>query len=136
MIKNPLTWEEPFTALQKPSKYFCSLEHKRFLDKTIRKIHLDNGTIITEQGIILNQVKDYYADLFKSKDTELIDINLSETRKDSDVTKLTNTQAQSLEGAITLSEIGQALKCMKNNKTPGIDGFPAEFFKYFAVQYQ
>ena len=28
-------------------------------------------------------------------------------------------------------ELGQALKNMKSGKTPGIDGFPAEFFKVF-----
>ena len=40
-------------------------------------------------------------------------------------------QAQKLVGEITLSELAQALKTMKNNKTPGIDGFPSEFFKVF-----
>ena len=36
-----------------------------------------------------------------------------------------------LEGPVTLTELGNALKSMKNNKTPGIDGFPSEFFKVF-----
>ena len=36
-----------------------------------------------------------------------------------------------LEGRLTISELGEALKNMKHNKTPGIDGFPAEFLKVF-----
>ena len=36
-----------------------------------------------------------------------------------------------MEGKLTVHELGQALKNMKNGKTPGIDGFPEEFFKVF-----
>ena len=32
---------------------------------------------------------------------------------------------------MTLKEISEALKSMKNNKSPGMDGFPAEFFKFY-----
>ena len=39
-----------------------------------------------------------------------------------------NIQSESIEGPLTYTEIHMALKQMKNNKTPGIDGFPAEFF--------
>ena len=35
---------------KKPFQYFCSLEQKNYLDKTMRKIILDNGVIITEQA--------------------------------------------------------------------------------------
>ena len=37
----------------------------------------------------------------------------------------------SLEGEITLDEASVALKSMKNNKSPGSDGFTVEFFKFF-----
>ena len=36
-----------------------------------------------------------------------------------------------MEGEIKEQEIGQILKKMKNNKSPGSDGFTAEFFKFF-----
>ena len=35
-----------------------------------------------------------------------------------------------------MEELGQALKQMQNNKCPGIDGFPAEFFKVFWSELQ
>ena len=76
-------------------------------------------------------MKEYYANLFKNKDSELLNVNLSEILNDSQINKLTNIQALALEGPVTLAELGKALKHMKNNKTPGIDGFPAEFFKVF-----
>ena len=45
--------------------------------------------------------------------------------------KLENEKAERLEGEISYLELGKALKTMKNNKTPGLDGFTVEFFKLF-----
>ena len=45
--------------------------------------------------------------------------------------KLTLDDTLNIEGPLTITEIGTALKGMKHNKTPGIDGFPAEFYKMF-----
>ena len=40
-----------------------------------------------------------------------------------------NKNSNSKEGLLTLPELSKALKHMQNNKTPGLDGFPAEFLK-------
>ena len=45
--------------------------------------------------------------------------------------KLSNEEAQSLEGEINYSEALEFLKNMKNDKSPGSDGFTAEFLKLF-----
>lgn len=44
------------------------------------------------------------------------------------------SESESLEGIITLEEAGKPLKNMKNNRSPGTDGFTAEFFKCFWKQ--
>ena len=36
-----------------------------------------------------------------------------------------------LEGPITQEELHQAVTYSKNNKSPGPDGFPVEFYKIF-----
>ena len=36
-----------------------------------------------------------------------------------------------MEGKITYEEAGTVLKNMKNNKSPGSDGYTVEFFKFF-----
>ena len=36
-----------------------------------------------------------------------------------------------LEHEMSIEEIGQVLKKMKNRKSPGIDGYPVEFLKVF-----
>ena len=48
-----------------------------------------------------------------------------------DIPTLTVQEKTSLEGEITLDEASVALKNMKNNKSPGSDGFTVEFFKFF-----
>ena len=45
--------------------------------------------------------------------------------------KLSGKHSNKMEGHLTVHELGQALKLTKNNKTPGIDGFPADFLKVF-----
>ena len=45
--------------------------------------------------------------------------------------KLTDEEAEQLEGEIKYSEVLTSLKNMKNDKSPGSDGFTAEFFKSF-----
>ena len=42
--------------------------------------------------------------------------------------KLSDKEPQELEGEITYSELTSALRNMKNNKSPGLDGFKVEFF--------
>ena len=46
---------------------------------------------------------------------------------------MSENESESLEGDIKYSELAEALKNMKNSKTPGNDGFPAEFFKFFWI---
>ena len=45
--------------------------------------------------------------------------------------KLNGKHSNKMEGHLTVHELGQALKLTKNNKTPGIDGFPADFLQVF-----
>ena len=51
-----------------------------------------------------------------------------------DVPMLTLQGKNSPEGEITLTEASSALKNVKNHKSPGSDGFTAEFFKFFWLQ--
>lgn len=51
---------------------------------------------------------------------------------------LTEEQIQSLEGEISLDELNLAfnLANMKNDKSPGLDGYTVEFLKFFWKTYQ
>ena len=45
--------------------------------------------------------------------------------------KFSDKESQELEGEITYTELTSALRNMNNNKSPGLDGFTVEFFKFF-----
>ena len=127
-IRTRTTW---LIEGEKPSKYLSSLQAKAYIDKTIKKLVKDDGSILTDQKAILKEVRVFYTDLFKHK-SQKTDSNLLDLLKSSkDLKKLSPEQCDTLEHEITISELGEALKNMKNGKTPGIDGFPAEFFKVF-----
>ena len=89
------------------------------------------GENIVDQNEILQEIKSFYKNLYSSRDDTLIDVNLEELLSSFNVPKLSNQEAEALEGEITYKEATETLRNMKNEKSPGSDGFTAEFFKVF-----
>ncbi|KAK3105615.1 hypothetical protein FSP39_001875 [Pinctada imbricata] len=116
---------------EKPSKYFCSLEKRNFINKTVSKLVDENNEIISEHKEILLNIKNFYESLYTSRDDELSEVEISSLISSNDIPKLSEEEAIKLEDDITLAEAGKVLKKMKNNKSPGPDGFTTEFFKFF-----
>ena len=56
---------------EKPTKYFCSLEHHNYTEKTVKKVIKKYRTGVSDQKDILNELKSYYSNLFKSQDLQL-----------------------------------------------------------------
>ena len=52
---------------EKPSKFLGSLENKKFAEKTIKYLELQNGESVTDQFEILNHIREYYVNLFDEK---------------------------------------------------------------------
>ena len=115
---------------EKPTKYFCNLETYKAVNKIIPKLVKQDG-IITDQHDILNEAKDFYHNLYSSKDKNLTDINLEKEFNDYDIPKLSSDESNSIEGLISYEEASLCLKTMANNKSPGTSGFNADFFKVF-----
>ena len=128
IIRSRVQW---LTEEERPSQYFCSLEAKSYTEKTVKKVISHNGKVITNQKKILEEIRLFYANLFDNKDDLLQIDKIRHLPESYNIPKLCDTKAASLEGKLTLAEISNALKNMKNNKSPGIDGFSSEFFKVF-----
>ena len=115
---------------EKITKYFCRLEKRNYISKQMTKLTLNNGEEIYESKDIIKEVKVFYERLYSERqveDCEILDMV-------QDIPMLTLQEKTSLEGEITLAEASLALKNMKNYKSPGSDGFTAEFFKFFWLQ--
>ena len=128
LIRSRVKWIE---YGEKPSRYFCHLESRNYTSKIIPKIIDDNDEEITDQREILSEVERFYRCLYSKNDNEVADLDLSSEMADFEFNTLDNNDKNSLDGKITYQEASKTLKNMANNKSPGSDGFSAEFFKMF-----
>ena len=73
-------------------------------------------------------VKDFYSNLFENKDQ-----NFEEQKFEKllNLEKIRKISVSDLGKKITVTELGNSLNKMKNDKSSGIDGFTAEFCKVF-----
>ena len=78
---------------------------------------------------MLNCQKRFYENLYS--DNIPVDEISIETVLGDNPNKLNRDKAEKLGGEISYFELAKALKSMKNNKTPGLDGFTVEFFLIF-----
>lgn len=74
-----------------------------------------------------------YKSLDSIQDQSLEDVNLNELTQDFEIKKVSLEAQKKLEFDITKPEIFNTLKNFRNNKSPGTDGFTAEFLKFFRV---
>ena len=115
---------------EKPTKYFLNLEKKNYSNKLISHLKQADGTITNDSLKILQIMENYYKDLYREDETDslLAEPNVFIT---DDMPKLTNYEKDCLEAGISEGELFYALKCLRNNKCPGSDGFSVEFYKTF-----
>ena len=114
---------------EKPSKYFCNLEKRNAVNKIISCLDI-KGEMVTDHKKILAAQQSYYQNLY-TKCPHLEDSQTKKILNTSNVRKLNDTQKEKCEGPILEEEVKVAIKFMKNNKTPGTDGLPCEFYKIF-----
>jgi len=111
---------------EKPSKYFCNLEAQYASNKNIPFIENDEGQRLFDNPGILKEAAQFYKTLY-TKSVFNDSYNVHDDLKGINTIKLNTEQSQSLEGLLTLKEILITLKNMKHDKSPGSDGFTAEF---------
>lgn len=115
---------------EKGSKYFLNLEKRNFNNKVISRLQMANGNIIENPKEILKEQKLFYERLYKGKG-DIVEDDDYEYFFSQKGPKLSPEASASCEGPILESEILSALKSTKNNKSPGSDGLPSEFYKIF-----
>ena len=72
---------------EKPTKYFCALEKHNYVSKIICNLEQEDGTKIRDQEEILKETKQFYENLYKSRDDSLENIDLEDYMKDNEVMK-------------------------------------------------
>ena len=114
---------------EKCTKFFLKQEHINYNIKHIKSL-MDNGKIITNPESILELGRKFYENLYVDG-SSMSDLNIDLYLKDIKGPKLKNDTKLMFETALQKEEIKKAIKEMPNNKTPGPDGIPIEFYKIF-----
>ena len=112
---------------ERPTKYFLLRENLYNKKKTMTELNTENGKVTSTQEIMEEFVK-FYKNLLSRQDIspDHLDYFLQ------DLPSLTEDQQNLCEGLISVDECWEAIKRMKNDSSPGIDGLPREFyFEYF-----
>ena len=129
IIRSRANWVENG---ERNTNYFINLEKRNQNLKTITALYTQEGNIVNDTADILNTGKKYFENVYKSDNPTMKDIEDFLAFDDDGMTpKLNENSTQVCEGSISLQECIDALKTMPNNKTPGTDGFPTEFYKHF-----
>lgn len=115
---------------EKINKYFCNMEKRHFVSKQMFKLIKNNGECTESTEEMVKEAKLYYENLYSKKETT----NTNLENYVHDLPKLSESEADTLEGLITLEEAALALKGMKNGKSPGTDGITVDFLKVFWKQ--
>ena len=115
---------------ERNNKYFLSLENTRQASNVIEEIRLDNGETVHEQRQVLHEIGKFYKKLYTSTGVNTGDIR---TYLDtiSVINPLSHYQKESLELLPSLKELDKVVYLMKDNRSPGMDGLPAELYKTF-----
>ena len=90
----------------------------------------DNNNTIYDQSKIQNELVKFYKKLY-SDDILTNDVDYYDFLKFNERPTLSEFEQALCEGEITEEECLAALETSKNSKSPGIDGLPAEFYKFF-----
>ena len=99
--------------------------------KVISKLKVDDK-LIEDPKVILHEQQIFYEQLYSSTNEHIENSIQSEFLiPKAPAPKLTENQKTDLDQNITEQELQEALKSFQNNKSPGNDGIPYEFYKTF-----
>ena len=110
---------------EKSTKYFFSLEKSKYNAKTCFRLITENGDEIDDPKLILEEQKRFYENLYSAEE----DVEFSLENKYG--IYVSESIKSNQEKQISMADLECAIKQMKNNKTPGQDGLPIDFYKVF-----
>ena len=128
IIRSKARWQEKG---ERNTRYFLNLEKRNHLRKTVTKLKVGDDKYTTDQFEILEEEKTFYKSLYKSQNTNEHDLSESTFFASRNIAPLKKEEQKLCEGLVSVNECLNALKEFKNAKSPGTDGFSAEFYKFF-----
>ena len=113
--------------IDKGTTFFFDLEKKNGKSKQITHLIQVNGNVIDNPDLISQHVRDYYYDLFTPK----LLVKENQHVLLSGMKHISEEQRIMCGKAITFKELTIAMETLAIDKSPGIDGFPVNFYRHF-----
>ena len=113
---------------EKPSRFFLKLLRHRVQKNRVSCIFNSSGTEVTTQSDIEQAHFDFYSELYKN---DPVDLEIQQAFLANLTEQLTTEQKKLCDEPLLRDEISNALFTLANNKTPGSDGLPKEFYIKF-----
>ena len=126
-IRSRIRWYEEG---EKSTRYFMNLEKRNFNLKTVNRVCTNSGTFVENRQDILYELKNFYSKLYTKTEYGTSQNEYQEFLR-VECPTLDNDERDMMNNEITENELLAALKLTQNNKSPGSDGLPAEFYKMF-----
>jgi len=124
-IRSKVQWVEEG---ERSTSYFLAIEKHRQGNNVIKSLK-DHGITLSDDIDILNKAREFYNELYTSNMPHSNDIDTY--MSNIDIPSLKHEKRTLCEGDILLTECENAINRIKNNKSPGDDGLPIEFYKTF-----
>lgn len=128
VVRSRLRWVEHG---EKSSRYFCNLEKRSPEKKVIRNLTMEHGTFQTDPDEIMKELHMFYDKLYTSQSTTITDQDACSFLDQLDIPQLSEESKGILNRPISKAELLSNLKSMHQNKSPGLDGLPMEFYIVF-----
>ena len=119
-------WEDG----ERSTKYFHSLEKRNGKEKSWSKIIDEDGSILYGTKAVQRRQVKFYKSLYSS---EFCYGNQEGDKKFLGCieNRLNESQNTDMNSDLSINEITAGVKSMNNNKSPGPDGIPTEFYKLY-----
>ena len=118
-----------FEKINKIDKLLARVIKKQWEKNQIKKIRNENGDITTDNTEIQRIIRDYYQQLYANKmdNVEEMDKFLEKYN----FPKLNQEEVEYLNRPITSMEVKMVIRNLPANRSPGPNGFTAEFYEKF-----
>ena len=114
------------------NRFFLNLEKSRSVSNTIFKLKDENNIEYSTSKNILLYLKQYYEAIYKNIPCDKnFDLNNNIFLNKANIQTLNDADKEANDLEISLEEVLRALKLMKNDSSPGMDGIPTEVYKFF-----
>ena len=111
---------------EKSNSYFLKLEQRNQTSNAIQKLTQDGNTVYGSNAVLSN----FYESLYQSNNID--DRDIDDYIENAGIPTLDDDSRNMLDTFPSIMECADAVKKMKNNKSPGCDCLPIEFYKLFS----